>query len=87
MKYKAKVYLTADFQFPDGEVATPCFDTTESDSRESILNFVKELHKQNIIKAYRMIYSMEEYPTNNDWYNDLEAVYLKPDCKIIELKN
>lgn len=77
-KYKAVVYLSKEIKDSKSNSGLPVLFTTESESRDSVLNFVKKLYEQELIIAYRMMYLAGEGKT---WYNDSDIVYLPENYK------
>ena len=78
--YRAIVYLTQSVDIGNIK-GTPCFYTRSNEDKNVVYAFVKTLHEQNIIQAYRMCYSPEG--DENQWYMDSEVVYFESSGPII----
>lgn len=79
--YKASVYLAQTINTGKVE-GIPFFYTVSSKDKDFILNYVKALHSQGIIQAYRILFSPNG--DENSWYQDSEVIYLDGSCSIIK---
>ena len=78
--YKASVYLAQTINAGKVE-GIPFFHTASSEDKDFILNYVKALHSQGIVQAYRILFSPN--CDENSWYQDSEVIYLDGSCPII----
>ncbi len=84
-QYKATVFLNPgkiNFVMPkDQSIAIPMLETGLSTDKDFVLEYVKELHRQGIICAYRISYCLDD--KINNFYMDSDVVYFSEEHKSI----